>query len=72
MAASDIGTTLLFPLAIAIVVEEGGLLSHASVLAREYRLPTVVQAVGAGQRLATGALVEVDGGLGLISLVAEE
>jgi pyruvate,water dikinase len=69
MAATDIGSTLLFPLAAALVVEEGGLLSHASVLAREYGLPTVVQALGAGQRLSEGALVEVDGALGVVSLV---
>jgi pyruvate,water dikinase len=69
LASTDVGSTLLFPVAAAMVVEEGGLLSHASVLAREYGLPTVVQATGAADRLYEGAMVEVDGGRGLVTLL---
>jgi pyruvate,water dikinase len=71
LASTDISSTLLFPLAGAMVVEEGGLLSHATVLAREYGVPTVVQARGATGRLADGAQVEVDGGRGIIRVVAD-
>jgi pyruvate,water dikinase len=71
LASTDVGSTLLFPLAAAMIVEEGGLLSHASVLAREYGLPTVIQVAGASERLQDGVMVEVDGGRGLVTLLSD-
>jgi pyruvate,water dikinase len=69
MPLTDIGLVLLFPMAAAMVVEQGGLLSHASVLAREYRIPTVIQVPGATLKLTDGEIVSVDGELGLIRRV---
>jgi phosphohistidine swiveling domain-containing protein len=46
LASADIGSTLLFPQAGAMVVERGGLLSHAIVLAREFGLPAVIGVTG--------------------------
>lgn len=44
----------------AIVTEEGGLLCHAAVIARELGLPAVIGAVDAMDRIPDGASVEVD------------
>jgi pyruvate,water dikinase len=49
-------------LAIAggLVVEEGGLVSHAAVMARELGIPAVVGVAGAVDAIGDGAAVEVD------------
>jgi phosphohistidine swiveling domain-containing protein len=49
-------------LAIAggLVVEEGGLVSHAAVMARELGIPAVVGVAGAVDAIGDGATVEVD------------
>jgi len=39
---SDVGWTPLFSLAGAVITESGGLLSHSSIIAREYQIPAVV------------------------------
>ncbi len=44
----------------AIVVEEGGVLCHAAVMARELGIPAVVGASGAMTQLRDGSEVEVD------------
>ncbi len=51
------------------MVEVGGLLSHGSVVAREYSLPTVVGAEGATQMIKTGDRVSVDGKTGMVALL---
>jgi pyruvate,water dikinase len=49
----------------AIVTEEGGLLCHAAVIARELGLPAVIGAAGA-MAIADGATVEVDPAAGTV------
>ena len=44
----------------AIVTEEGGLLCHAAVIARELGLPAVIGAPGAMASIPDGATIEVD------------
>ena len=44
---SDVGWTPLFARAGAVVAESGGLLSHSSIVAREYNIPAVVSVEGA-------------------------
>lgn len=44
---SDVGWTPLFARAGAVVAESGGLLSHSSIIAREYGIPAVVSVNGA-------------------------
>jgi rifampicin phosphotransferase len=60
----------LFVTAGAVVVEEGGPLSHASILARELRLPAVLNLPGVVDQLhrAQGRLVTVDGTAGTVVL----
>ncbi|MDJ0961519.1 MAG: PEP/pyruvate-binding domain-containing protein [Acidimicrobiia bacterium] len=66
---SDVGWTPLFARAGAVVAEAGGMLSHSSIVAREYRIPCVVSVEGA-TRLPDGATVTVDGYAGTV--VVEE
>ena len=62
---SDVGWTPLFARAGAVVAESGGLLSHSSIVAREYIIPAVVSVEGA-TRLIDETLVTVDGHKGEI------
>ena len=61
--------TPLFPSLAALVTETGGVLSHAAVVAREYRLPAVVGAAGATRAIRDGARIRVDGTTGTITLL---
>jgi len=51
-----------------LVLEEGALLQHATVLAREFGVPAVVGVAGATQIISDGDLVEVSGGTGEVLL----
>jgi pyruvate,water dikinase len=62
---SDVAWTPLFARAGAVIAEAGGMLSHSSIVAREYRVPCVVSVPGA-MRLPDGATVVVDGYTGSI------
>jgi len=66
---SDVAWTPLFARAGAVVAESGGMLSHSSIVAREYRIPCVVSVAGA-TKLPDGATVVVDGYAG--SVVVED
>lgn len=64
---SDVGWTPLFARAGAVVAEAGGVLSHSSIIAREYGIPAVVAVTGACRALH-GAMVTVDGYRGEIAV----
>ncbi|MGY1616189.1 PEP/pyruvate-binding domain-containing protein [Geodermatophilus sp. SYSU D00691] len=66
-AATDAGWSPLFLRAGAIVVERGGPLSHAAIVARELGLPAVLNVAGA-TAVADGRLVTVDGDTGTVVL----
>ncbi|MFN2227518.1 MAG: PEP-utilizing enzyme, partial [Anaerolineae bacterium] len=57
---SDVGWTPLFTKAGAVIAESGGILSHSSIIAREYGIPAVVSVPGACQ-IPDGTPVTVDG-----------
>jgi phosphoenolpyruvate synthase/pyruvate phosphate dikinase len=61
--------TPLFAVAVAVVTDSGGILSHSAVVAREYGLPAVVGARTATTAIPDGALVEVDGDAGTVRVV---
>jgi pyruvate,water dikinase len=44
----------------------GGTLSHGSIIAREYGLPTVVNLPGITRALKSGDRILLDGGTGLV------
>lgn len=63
----------LFLTAGAVVVEEGGPLSHAAIIARELQLPAVLNVPGLVARVAavTDARLRVDGDRGTVTIVGE-
>jgi rifampicin phosphotransferase len=65
--STDPGWTPVFSVISGIVLETGGMLAHASCLAREYGLPAV-QLPGALGRIPDSALVTVDGDTGTVTL----
>ena len=66
---TDPGWTTFFPRLGAVVTETGGLLSHAAVIARECAIPAVLAVPNATRAIPDGALVEVDGAAGTVTLV---
>ena len=52
--------------ASAIVAEQGGILSHASIVSRELNIPCIIQAVNSTKIFKNGDLVEVDANKGII------
>jgi pyruvate,water dikinase len=67
---SDVAWTPLFSRAGAVIAEAGGMLSHSSIVAREYNLPCVVSVSGAC-RLPDGIVVSVDGYKGAVHIHSE-
>lgn len=65
-ANTDPGWTPILGLVAGVVVEEGGLLNHCSIVARELGIPAVVGVRGATRLLQEGELVAIDGGLGSV------
>lgn len=66
---TDPAWTPLFLAAGGLVMEVGGLMTHGSVVAREYGIPAVVGVHEATQRLKTGQRIRVDGSSGEIVVV---
>jgi pyruvate,water dikinase len=64
--ATDPGWTPLFLKAGGLIVELGGMLSHGSVVAREYGLPAVANVAGATACLKDGQMVTIDGRQGVV------
>jgi len=60
---------ILLPLLGAIVTDNGGLLSHSAIVAREYGIPGVVGTREATERIADGMRVRVDGGAGEVTVL---
>ena len=65
---TDAGWTPLFVAAGGVVVETGGMLSHAATVAREYGLPAVVNIEGATSVIPNGAMVSIDGATGVVEV----
>ena len=58
--------TPLFQRAAAVVVDTGGIGSHAAIVAREYGIPAVMGTRNGTSILTSGQRVTVDGGSGLV------
>jgi phosphohistidine swiveling domain-containing protein len=63
---TDVGWTPLFLVAAGVVTELGGPLSHAAVVAREFGVPSVVNAAFATRTIRTGDMLRVDGDRGTV------
>ena len=67
---TDPGWTPYFVPAVAIVMDEGGVISHGSIVAREYGIPAVVN-VGSGTKIIkTGQMIQVDGNSGIVKILS--
>jgi pyruvate,water dikinase len=66
---TDPSWTPLFVPAEAVVVDVGAQMSHAVIVSRELGIPCVVSVTGATRRVPDGALVEVDGGAGVVRVL---
>jgi len=66
------GLAPLLPRLAGIVAETGSVLSHLAILARENGVATVVGYAGATSDLPEGAIVEVDGDTGKVTISQEE
>lgn len=64
--------TVLFPHVAALVTDSGGALSHAAIVAREYRLPSVVGTLGGTTLLKNGQHIRVDGTTGKVQILNED
>src|SRR5262245_27638974 len=60
---------ILLPLLGGIVTDNGGLLSHAAIVSREYGIPGVVGTREATERIADGIRVRVDGDSGAVTVL---
>jgi pyruvate,water dikinase len=67
--STDPAWFLIFPQAHGLIVEKGGLLSHGSIIAREFGLPAVADIPDATQRFHNGDLVLLDGSTGLVQIL---
>ncbi len=66
---TDPGWTPYFVPAAAIVMDEGGVISHGSIVAREYGIPAVVNVGGGTKLIKTGQMIQVDGDHGRVTLL---
>ena len=61
--------TPLFPKIKGVVTDTGGMLTHAAITAREYRIPAVVGTWRATKSIQDGDLIRVDGNLGIVEIL---
>ncbi len=67
---TDPAWTPLFVPAGGVVVDVGAALSHAIIVSRELGIPCVVSATDATRKIPDGAMVEVDGDTGRVTILA--
>ena len=60
---------VLFTKIRGLVTEAGGTISHPAVVAREFGIPAVVGTTNAGDRIATGDRIRVNGTTGVVELL---
>lgn len=69
---TDPGWTPLFINAAGVVIEVGGMMTHGSVVAREYGIPAVVSVPDATTLLRTGQRIRVNGDEGWAMVIDDE
>jgi pyruvate,water dikinase len=68
---TDPGWAPYFVSAGALVVDLGGMLSHGSIIAREYGIPAVVNVGHGTRRIRSGSRIRVDGFRGEVTILEE-
>ncbi|MFO0774811.1 MAG: PEP/pyruvate-binding domain-containing protein [Nitrospiraceae bacterium] len=69
VAVLDPGLAPYFGIAVGLVAEMGGTLSHGAIIAREYGIPAVANVDGALERFRDGERLTVDGSRGTVERV---
>ncbi|EST35960.1 hypothetical protein N566_16915 [Streptomycetaceae bacterium MP113-05] len=68
---TDATWTPLFAIAGGVVTDIGSMLSHSSIVSREFNVPSVVNTKHATQVINTGDLIVVDGDAGTVEVVED-
>lgn len=68
--ATDPAWTTVFSIVSGIVIETGGVISHAVMISREYGIPCVANLARACDRIPDGATITVDGSAGRVRIHA--
>ena len=66
---TDPGWTALIALSKGLIIEHGGVLSHASIVARDLGIPAVIGVRGATDLYKDGQKVEINGSTGEIKII---
>ena len=66
---TDPGWTPVIGISRGMIIEHGGMLSHASIVSRELGIPTVIGVDRATDILKDGQEVELDGAAGTVRLL---
>jgi pyruvate,water dikinase len=66
---TDPSWTPLFVPACAVVVDVGAQITHAVIVSRELGLPCVVSVTDATRKIEDGAMIEVDGKAGTVTIL---
>ncbi|MGK7376199.1 phosphoenolpyruvate synthase [Planococcus sp. 1R117A] len=69
---TDPGWTPLFTSAVGLVTEVGGMMTHGSVVAREYGIPAVVGVDMATELIKDGDVIKVDGTNGYVQILSRK
>lgn len=67
---TDASWTPLFAIAGGVVTDIGSMLSHSSIVSREFNIPSVVNTKTATKSIRTGDTLLVDGDLGVVQVVS--
>lgn len=67
---TDPSWTPLFVPAEAVVVDVGAVMSHAVIVSRELGIPCAVSVTDATRRIPDGAIIEVDGSTGTVTVIS--
>lgn len=65
---SDLAWTPYYVTAAAVVIDQGGILSHGSIVAREHGLPCVATVGSATKHIQTRDMIKVDSDRGEVTL----
>ncbi len=69
---TDPGWTPLFINAAGLAMEVGGLMTHGSVVAREYGIPAVVGVEDVTKKIKTGQRIRIQGDLGYVEILDDQ
>ena len=70
--STDPGWFPYLDMAEGLITERGSLLSHSAILARELEKPAVVNIPNIMEELQSGDIVEIDGDLGICSVITQK